>query len=39
MILSIDRKGLSQNPTAFHDKSAEETWNRRNVPQNNKGYL
>jgi hypothetical protein len=38
-ILSKGRKSLSQNPTPFHDKSSEETRNRRNVPQHNKGCI
>jgi hypothetical protein len=33
------RKRFWQNPTPFHDKSSEETRNRRNVPQQNKGYM
>jgi hypothetical protein len=32
------KKNLLQNSTAFHDKSPEETWNRRNV-LHNKGYI
>jgi hypothetical protein len=24
---------------SFHDKSCDETWNRKNVPQHNKGYI
>jgi hypothetical protein len=40
MILSIDtEKVFDKNPTPFHDKSSEETRNRRNVPQHNKGYI
>jgi hypothetical protein len=39
MILSIDaKKSLWQNSTPFHDKSSEETRNRKNVIQHNKEY-
>jgi hypothetical protein len=33
------RKNLQQNSTSFHDKSSEETRNRRNLPQCYKGYI
>jgi hypothetical protein len=40
MILSINvEKSFDKNPIPFHDKSSEETKNRRNVPQHNKGYV
>jgi hypothetical protein len=40
MIISIDtEKNLQQNSTSFHDKSSDETRNRMNVPQYNKGYI
>jgi hypothetical protein len=32
-------KSLWQNSTSLHDKIPEETNNRRNVPQHNKGYI
>jgi hypothetical protein len=40
MILSIDAgKAFDKNPTLFHDKSSEETRNRRNLPQHSKDYI
>jgi hypothetical protein len=35
----INRKKQGQNPTSFHDKSTEETRNRKNIPQHNKSYI
>jgi hypothetical protein len=40
MIILIDvEKILCQNSTSFHDKSSEETSNRRIVPQHNSYYV
>jgi hypothetical protein len=39
MIISIDAERAFENSTTFHDKSSDETRNRRNVPQHNKGYI
>jgi hypothetical protein len=39
MIISIDaKKSLWQNSTSLHDKSSEETKNKRNIHQHNKDY-
>jgi hypothetical protein len=39
MILSIDERKPLRKPTSFHDKISEETRNRRNISQHNKGYI
>jgi hypothetical protein len=40
MILSIDaEKAFDKIQHPFHDKSFEETRNKRNIPQHNKGYI
>jgi hypothetical protein len=40
MIISIDtEKAFEKNRTLFHDKSSEETRNRRNFPQHSIGYI
>jgi type IV secretory pathway VirD2 relaxase len=37
--ISVDIvKAFRQNSTILHDKGSEETRNRRNVPEHNKGY-
>jgi hypothetical protein len=36
MIISLDAESLSQNSSSLHDKSPEETRNRRNEFQHNK---
>jgi hypothetical protein len=33
------RKSLKQTLTSFHHKFSDETRKRRDVPQNNKGYI
>jgi hypothetical protein len=38
MIISRCRKIFPQNSTSFHEKTSDETTNRRNVPQLNKTY-
>jgi hypothetical protein len=37
MIILRDTESLWQNSSSFHDKSADETRNRKNVPQHDKG--
>jgi hypothetical protein len=40
LIISIDaEKAFDKKSTPFQDKSSDETRNRRNVPQYNKGYI
>jgi hypothetical protein len=39
MIISIDTEKFWQNSTSLHDKNSEETRNRRNIPQHNKGCI
>jgi hypothetical protein len=35
----MQQKPLEKNPTSFLDKSSDETKNKRNAPQHNKGYI
>jgi hypothetical protein len=37
--LNRGRKSTQKNLTALHDKISQETRNKRNVPQHNKGYI
>jgi hypothetical protein len=37
--LSTDAEKTFAKSIPFHDKSSEETRNRRSVPQHNKGYM
>jgi hypothetical protein len=39
IIINRCRKSLGQNSTSYHDESANETRNKKNVPQHNKGYI
>jgi hypothetical protein len=39
LIISTDAQNPLNNSIPFHDKSSDETRNRRNVPQHSKGYI
>jgi hypothetical protein len=40
MIISIAaEKASDKNSISFNDKSSDETRNKRNIPQHNKGYI